>query len=97
MIYAISDIHGCLDAFEKRLAQVNAELEKEVTKLVLLGDYIDGGCDSYRVLNHVHSLQKQYGDEKVIALKGNHEVWFEDFLADRGRDWQISTNNREIL
>lgn len=27
MIYTISDMHGCLEAFEKRLAQINAELE----------------------------------------------------------------------
>lgn len=93
MIYAISDIHGCLDAFEKRLEQINPELQKEGNRLVLLGDYIDRGPDSYRVLNRVYSLQKQYGDEKVIALKGNHEVWFEDFLAGRGRDWLAEDNN----
>ena len=93
MIYAISDIHGCLDAFEKRLAQINPELQKEGNQLVLLGDYIDGGRDSYRVLNRVYSLQKQYGDEKIIVLKGNHEAWFEDFLAGRGRDWLAEDDN----
>lgn len=93
MIYAISDIHGCLEAFEKKLAQINAEFEKDGNRLVLLGDYIDGGPDSYRVLKRVYSLQKQYGDEKIIALKGNHEVWFVDFLADEGRDWLVEDNN----
>ncbi len=93
MIYAISDIHGCLDAFEKRLEQINPELQKEGNRLVLLGDYIDRGPDSYRVLNRVHSLQKQYGDEKIIVLKGNHEAWFEDFLAGRGRDWLAEDDN----
>lgn len=93
MIYAISDIHGCLDAFEKRLAQISMDLEKKGNRLVLLGDYIDRGRDSYGVLNRVYSLQKQYGDEKVVALKGNHEVWFEDFLAGRGRDWLAEDNN----
>lgn len=93
MIYAISDIHGCLDAFEKRLAQINGDLEKDGNRLVLLGDYIDRGPDSYRVLKRVYSLQKQYGDEKIIALKGNHEVWFEDFLAGRGCDWLAEDDN----
>ena len=93
MIYAISDIHGCLDAFETRLAQINAELEKEGNRLVLLGDYIDRGPDSYRVLNRVYSLQKRYGAEKIIVLKGNHEVWFEEFLAGRGRDWLAEDDN----
>lgn len=93
MIYAISDIHGCLDAFEKRLEQINPELQKEGNRLVLLGDYIDRGSDSYRVLNRVYSLQNQYGDEKIIALKGNHEAWFEDFLAGIGRDWLAEDDN----
>lgn len=36
MIYAISDIHGCLDAFEKRLEQINPELQKEGNRRVLI-------------------------------------------------------------
>ena len=93
MIYAISDIHGCLAAFEKRLAQINPELEKKGNRLVLLGDYIDRGPDSCQVLNRVYSLEKQYGKEKVIVLKGNHEAWFEDFLDGRGRDWLAEDDN----
>ena len=93
MIYAISDIHGCYHAFKRRTEQLSTELEKEETRLVLLGDYIDRGPDSYRVLELAYSLQKQYGCEKVIALKGNHEVWFEDFLAGRGDEWLEEDKN----
>lgn len=93
MIYAISDIHGCYDAFEKLVVQLSAELEKAGNRLVLLGDYIDRGPDSCKVLSSVYSLQKRYGNDKVIALKGNHEVWFEDFLAGRGRDWLAEDEN----
>lgn len=69
MIYAMSDIHGCLDAFENALALVDLSGNN---KLLLLGDYIHGP-NSYGVLDKIMQLQKQYGCDKVIALTGNHE------------------------
>ena len=36
MIYAMSDIHGCLDAFEKSLSAV--DLSDGTSKLVLCGE-----------------------------------------------------------
>lgn len=68
-IYAMSDIHGCLDAFLEALSLVDLSGEN---KLVLLGDYIHGP-DSYGVLDKIMQLQFQYGSDKVIALMGNHE------------------------
>ena len=69
MIYAISDIHGCLQEFEHALSLVDLSGKN---KLVLLGDYIHGP-DSYGVLDKIIKLQKKYGSEKVIVLVGNHE------------------------
>lgn len=69
MIYAMSDIHGCLDAFENALTLVDLSGNN---KLLLLGDYIHGP-NSYGVLDKIMQLQKQYGCDKVIALTGNHE------------------------
>ena len=69
MIYAISDIHGCLQEFEHALSLVDLSGKN---KLVLLGDYIHGP-DSYSVLDKIIKLQKKYGSEKVIVLVGNHE------------------------
>lgn len=40
-IYAISDIHGCLDEFEEALAGV--DLSEVGSRLVLLGEYCDRG------------------------------------------------------
>lgn len=42
MIYAISDIHGCLDEFEEALAGV--DLSEVGSRLVLLGEYCDRGA-----------------------------------------------------
>lgn len=73
-IYAMSDIHGYLQEFEVALSKVDLSADN---KLILLGDYIHGP-DSYGVLNKIMLLQKQYGKEKVIALKGNHEEMASD-------------------
>lgn len=70
MIYAMSDIHGCYTAFEEALSLVDLSGDN---KLILLGDYIHGGGDSYRVLDRIIELQRKYGSDKVIALMGNHE------------------------
>ena len=71
--YCMSDIHGCISAFEKALELVLPQLDDKNTRLILLGDYIHEGEDSYAVLDRIMGLQKQYGSEKVIALMGNHE------------------------
>ena len=68
-IYAMSDIHGCLDAFEDSLSLVDLSGDN---KLVLLGDYIHGP-DSFGVLDKIMRLQQKYGSHKIIALLGNHE------------------------
>ena len=54
-IYAMSDIHGCLVEFEEALSLV--DLSKD-NKLILLGDYIHGGPDSYGVLKRIMELEK---------------------------------------
>ena len=72
-IYCISDIHGFLAEFEEALALVLEHLDEPDTKLCLLGDYIHGGGDGSRVLGKIMELQNKYGEDKVIALLGNHE------------------------
>lgn len=69
-LYAMSDIHGCLQEFEAALEMVDLSGDN---KLILLGDYIHSGADSYGVLKKIMKLQREYGSEKVIALMGNHE------------------------
>ena len=68
-IYAMSDIHGCLDAFEYALSLVDFSGDN---KLVLLGDYVHGP-DDYGVLEKIMQLQNKYGSDRVMALLGNHE------------------------
>ena len=71
-IYAMSDIHGCLQEFEEALKVVDLSGDN---KLILLGDYVHSGPDSYGVIKKIMSLQQKYGTDKVVALMGNHEEY----------------------
>lgn len=77
-IYAIGDIHGCLDHLERLLEEVNPDLHRH--KLVFIGDYIDRGPNSKGVVEYIIRLRKLYPPENIICLKGNHEAMFLDFL-----------------
>lgn len=73
-VFVIGDIHGGL----KALKQV---LEKAVVStndtLIFLGDYVDGWSESAQVIEAVIKLSKQ---QHCICIKGNHDVWCEDWL-----------------
>ena len=82
MIYAMSDIHGCIDKLQEQMQYVNLEGEN---RIVFLGDYIDYGKSSFHVLKYLLNLQLEYGDEKVIVLKGNHEAMLIEWVEDYSR------------
>ncbi len=65
-VFAIGDIHGNYQLLEKILTKWNPEEEQ----LIFLGDYIDRGPDSLKVLRKVMDLTQNHG---AIALSGNHE------------------------
>ena len=81
MLFAISDIHGHYDEFNRLVEALcsNADFVSGKDKLILLGDYIDYGTESYQVLCLIHKLCRTY-DDNVIALKGNREVDFLEWL-----------------
>ena len=66
-VLAIGDIHGCATALEALLAAIDLRAEDT---LVTLGDYVDRGPDTKRVLDMLITLgQMRY----LVALRGNHE------------------------
>ena len=79
MIYAMSDIHGCLEQLKEKMNLVDLDGNN---KLLFLGDYIDYGSESGPVLRFVYDLQKQYGKDKVIVLKGNHEAMLLEWIDE---------------
>ncbi|MFO7941211.1 MAG: metallophosphoesterase family protein [Bacillota bacterium] len=74
-ILCCSDIHGHAEAFRGLLRA--ARWRPGEDSLILLGDYIDRGPDSRRVVAEVKTLLRCPG---VFALRGNHEQMLADYL-----------------
>ena len=75
-IYAIGDVHGCLEQLDALLAMIEADearREPAETTLVFLGDLIDRGPASAQVVGRVRSLA---ATRAVRCLIGNHEEVF---------------------
>ena len=66
----ISDIHGMYQALRDLLRAVRYEPSQDA--LICLGDSIDRGPDSRKVVEFFMKLKKDHGP-RVILLKGNHE------------------------
>ncbi len=70
----IGDIHGGLKALQQLLSK--AVITKDDT-LIFLGDYVDGWSESAQVISFLIDLANEY---KCIFIKGNHDVWCEEWL-----------------
>ena len=86
-VWVIGDVHGHCDALENLIAEINPN---PGDRIVLMGDLIDRGPDSCRVV--------QIGKERAdtFAIRGNHEDWaLNGFSADKKtwesvNDWYIA-------
>jgi len=69
--YAIADLHGRFDLLEIALARITERAEPPAT-VVTLGDYVDRGPDSRKI---VERLMAGLGRDgwRLICLRGNHE------------------------
>ena len=83
-VYAIGDVHGCAD----RLLGLHQQIERDAAAspaehglVVHLGDYIDRGPDSAKVVRRLLELASLAG-MAVVNLRGNHEQMMLDALRD---------------
>lgn len=90
LVYAIGDIHGRLDLFERMIRHIRADemAQTERPLIVLLGDYVDRGPESSAVLSRILTLQTETWCD-VEVLLGNHEESLLKFLytAQHGPAW----------
>jgi serine/threonine protein phosphatase 1 len=80
--YVIGDIHGRSDLLDRIVDEITRDIEKSPeprSLTVTLGDYVDRGPDSYGVLDR---LARNPFPTDYIALKGNHEELFGNFLTE---------------
>jgi serine/threonine protein phosphatase 1 len=81
-IYAIGDVHGRLDLLLKMYDAIirdRADHASADWRIIHLGDYVDRGADSKSVIDFLIRTTEQ--ESRVIALAGNHDIGFLDFLA----------------
>jgi serine/threonine protein phosphatase 1 len=81
-IYAIGDIHGRLDLLDSVLARIDTDMGADPAPnaiRIFLGDYIDRGPDSKRVLDR---LVNYCVTQPTICLLGNHEAFLREFLMN---------------
>ena len=86
-VYFISDIHGEYGLFLKLLNRINFSASDT---LYVLGDFIDKGKDSLKLLKFICE------HENVKAILGNHEQYFLAYYDSLMRDF-IGGNEDEIL
>jgi len=81
-VYAVGDVHGCAELLAGLLSQIDAHLAQHPIARpieVFLGDYVDRGPDSRRVID---LLIKRRETRETVFLKGNHETYLLRFLKD---------------
>jgi serine/threonine protein phosphatase 1 len=90
LTYAVGDIHARADLFEIMIKRIkdDANILELFPRIILLGDYIDRGPDSFRVLDMIIEL-KEASWCNAHALLGNHEQSMLKFLEDHqyGKSW----------
>jgi len=76
-VYAVGDVHGCLDALHRLLARIEQDRAARgaaETYIVFLGDLVDRGPDSRGVIEALRTFNVP--GLKPVFLMGNHEEFF---------------------
>src|SRR5688500_18520895 len=73
-VFAIVDVHGCADELDELLAMLPL---KDDSTVVMLGDYIDRGPYSRRVIETLIEWKTRHN---FVTLSGNHEEMLREFL-----------------
>ena len=82
VIYSIGDVHGCYDLFERLVAEIRGDNDARApasVRVILLGDLIDRGPNSARLVERCMALSQANAD--FIVLRGNHEQTMLDALG----------------
>ena len=89
-VCVVGDIHGRADLLDRLLALIAAEPEARAARLIFVGDYIDRGPDSAKVLMR---LQEMTTAGRAVCLMGNHERMLLDAIdqpEEAGQRWLLN-------
>ncbi len=98
-IYAIGDVHGCID----QLRDAETKIARDIAETgmpgltILLGDYVNRGPHSAQVIEHL--VKPSALGLKRISLCGNHDDLFSKFIRnpDAHLDWLDMGGHRTLL
>jgi serine/threonine protein phosphatase 1 len=99
-VYAIGDVHGRFDLFRQLMGLIRIDHIQRAavrTKIIVLGDIIDRGPDSARLVHGCMNLSRS--NDGFVVLKGNHEEMMVQALTgdiDAYRVW-LHFGGRETL
>ncbi|MFE1601432.1 metallophosphoesterase family protein [Methylobacterium sp. ID0610] len=96
LTYAIGDIHGCADRLDRLLMQIEEHRAGRSRRIVCLGDYVDRGPDSARVIATLRGLQAREPD-RVVCLMGNHEAMLLGALSGADEPLWLFNGGRTVL
>lgn len=86
-LFAIGDIHGCFDQLTEIIASL--KIDRQSDTLIFIGDYIDRGPSSRRVIDYLLDLSVSF--KNVVYLLGNHEQMLLRYL--KGLDTEMYLHN----
>jgi serine/threonine protein phosphatase 1 len=92
-IFAIGDIHGCLEKLEDLLEVIAANPKKD--KLIFIGDYIDRGGFSREVVDYILHLKKKF--KNIVCLLGNHEQMLLNYLEGVDEEMYLYNGGKSTL
>ena len=78
---AIGDIHGCASALDRLLYEIQPT---QTDTIIGLGDYVDRGMESARVIETLIDLVSRC---RLIPLIGNHELMMYKALQGNEKDF----------
>ncbi len=99
-VYAIGDIHGCDDLLGELIDAIDADdaaRKPAETTIIVLGDLVDRGPDSAKVVERLRTLKQQRPALRLIL--GNHEEIFLGALSGDSKALRMFTRigGRETL
>ncbi len=81
-IFVFGDVHGHIDKLNALLDRIRLVFRPKVDKYIFVGDYIDKGPDSKKVVERLVGLAAS--GVKTVFLVGNHEsMLLDDYLTGR--------------
>lgn len=88
--FIIGDVHGCYYTLKKLLKHWD-----RTQQLIFVGDYINKGKHSDKVIKLVRQLQQDYPD--TICIKGNHEYQMSEYIIKQTPMHEMKENYRNTL